>query len=113
MLFRGVTESYFSSWSKPQRPHIYSYATTLYLPKSDLPRQTEASTEHLLLGTNQPHIVNGEFQFLVTLASHTVIDSDLVPDTLGDSLADIDVIIHLVIGAVSYTHLTLPTICSV
>ena len=69
---------------------------TLYLPKSDLPRQTEASTEHLLLRTNQPHIVNSEFHFLVTLASHTVINSDLVSDPLRDPLTDINVIIHLV-----------------
>ena len=97
MLSHRVPESYsFVLGASPKRLTC-SYTANLYLPKSYLPRQAEASTEHLLLRTNQPHIVNGEFQFLVTLAAHTVVDSDLVPNTLRDSLADIDVIIHLVI----------------
>src|SRR3954462_8285310 len=69
----------------------------LYLAESHLPRQAEASAEHLLLGTDEPHIMNGKLHLLVTATSNTVINGNLVPNTLRDSLTDIDMVIHLII----------------
>lgn len=94
-LTQGIRGSFLSIVKVPNASHVY-YPTTLYFPKSDRPWQTEAGTEHLLVGTDQPHIVDREFHILIACASDTVIDSDLVPDTLRDPFADIDVVLDLV-----------------
>lgn len=80
-------------------PHMLweLYAKILYFSERNIARQTEAGTEHLLLGADQSDIVNGKLDILVTTASNAIINGNLVSNALRDSLANVNVIIDFVI----------------
>lgn len=82
-------------------PNASCYAVTPYntqsnLLESDLPRETEASAEHLLVWADQANIVNGKIEVLVASAPEAILRRDGVSNALRDALADIHMVVVLV-----------------
>ena len=72
-------------------------------PKRHLPRQPETSTEHLFFRTDQPHIMDLQFNRCIPGPANPVLGRDRVPQFLGDAVADVDVVVDFVVGVAGET----------